>query len=149
MIEISKSQEVSAPVEKVWPLVSDLENEQKYWTTLRDVRILGKKDDFTVEREATIRRGPMGDAKSFQTLSIDPSNKSSTLTLTKGPMLGSRKIILTSLDGGGKTKIDAAWQFEIKGIPGFAQGFVKDSISEATEKALAAIAEEAKTGRSK
>ena len=33
----------------------------------------------------------------------------------------------------------------LKGIPGFAQGFVKDNISEETEKALAKIAEEAKS----
>jgi len=72
MIEINKSQEVVAPVEKVWQFVGDLENEQKYWTVLRNVKILRKKDSLTVEREATIQRGPMGEAKSLQTLSIDP-----------------------------------------------------------------------------
>ena len=145
MIEISKSQEVSAPVEKVWSLVGDLEHEQKYWTTLTNVKILSRSDEFTVEREASIRRGPMGEAKSYQTLSIDPSAKSSNLMLTKGPMLGSRKISLSPIDGGKKTVIDATWQFELKGIPGFAQGFVKDSISEVTEQALASIAKDAQS----
>lgn len=136
---------MSAPAEKVWSLVGDLEHEQKYWTTLRNVKILSRKDEFTVEREASIRRGPMGEAKSYQTLSIDPKAMSSTLFLTKGVMLGSRKISVLPIDGGKKTKIDAAWQFELKGIPGFAQGFVKDSISDVTEQALAAIAKDAQS----
>lgn len=142
MIEISKIQEASAPVEKVWRLVGDLENEQNYWPVLRNVKILEKKNSYTVEREATIQRGPMGEAKSFQTLTVDPEQKSSTLTMTKGPMLGSRKIVLSPIDAGKKTRIDVNWKFEIQGIPGFAQGFVKGNISEVTEKALAAIAEE-------
>jgi carbon monoxide dehydrogenase subunit G len=145
MIEITKTQEALVPVEKVWQLIGDLENEQKYWTVLRNVKILSKKDSLTVEREATIRRGPMGDAKSVQSLSLDPAKKTSMLTLTKGPLIGSRKISITSMDNGKKTKIDVDWQFELKGIPGFAQGFVKDNISEETEKALTTIAEEAKS----
>ena len=143
MIEISKSQEAASPVEKVWQLVGDLENEQKYWPVLRNVKILSRKDN-SVEREATIQRGPMGEATSLQILSIDPKQRSSTLRMTKGPMLGTRKIILSSTDGGKRTKIDASWQFELKGIPGFAQGFVKDNISEVTEKALATIAEDSR-----
>lgn len=145
MIEISKSQQVSAPVGKVWPIISDLENEQKYWTTLHNVKILNRKNDTTVEREATIRRGPMGEAKSTQTLTVDPVKKSSTLKMTKGPMLGTRKISLGALDDGKRTKLEVSWQFELKGIPGFAQGFVKDNISETTEKALEAIAKEAES----
>jgi len=141
MIEINKSQEVVAPVEKVWQFVGDLENEQKYWTVLRNVKILRKKDSLTVEREATIQRGPMGEAKSLQTLSIDPVQKMSTLTMTDGPMLGTRKVVLNSVDGK-KTKIDVSWKFELKGIPGFAQGFVKDNISDVTEKAIATIAQD-------
>jgi len=147
MIEIRKSQETPTSVEKVWQLIGDLEHEQKYWTALRNVKILNKKDSFTVEREATIRRGPMGDAKSVQRLSLDPAKKTSTLTLIKGPLLGSRKIPLSSMDDEKKTKIDVSWQFELKGIPGFAQGFVKDNISEETEKALTTISEEAKSGK--
>jgi len=68
--------------------------------------------------------------------------KTSTLTMTKGPMLGTRKVILSSIEDGKKTKIDVSWRFEMKGVPGFAHGFVKDNISEVTEKALDAIAEE-------
>ena len=146
MIEISKSQEVVAPVDKVWQLVGDLEHEQRYWTVLKNVKIL-EKDTLSVKREATIQRGPIGEAKSVQTLVLDPVRKISTLTMTEGPMLGERKIMLTSLDDGKRTKIDVNWHFELKGIPGFAQGFVKNNISDVTEKALSAIASDVSSGQ--
>ena len=141
LIEINRSQEVQAPIEAVWKLISDLDNEHKNWSLLRDVKTLSKTDN-SVEREVKIRRGPMGEAKSVQTLVVDSTKKSTTLMMTKGPMLGTRSIVLTKLSKD-RTKVDVNWKFEMKGVPGFAMGFVKDSISEVTEKALTQIAEEA------
>jgi carbon monoxide dehydrogenase subunit G len=141
MIEINKSQEIQAPVDVVWKLVADLDNEHKDWSLLRDVKTLSKTDN-SVEREVKIRRGPMGEAKSVQTLVVDSAEKSTMLTITKGPMLGTRKIILNKLSQG-RTKVDVNWAFEMKGVPGFAMGFVKDNIAGVTEEALSKIAEEA------
>jgi carbon monoxide dehydrogenase subunit G len=140
MIEIIKNQEANAPIETVWKAISDADNEQKYWSALRNVKILSRNGN-TIEREATIRRGPMGEAKSFQTLVINPAEKTTMLTMTKGPMLGTRKVALISVTKE-RTRIDVSWQFELKGIPGFAQGFVKDNISEVTDTALIEITAE-------
>ena len=145
MVEISKSGEAKAPVGSVWSVISDLENEHKQWPLLRDVKILSRTET-SIEREVSIRRGPMGDAKSVNTLTLDPAAKSTTLTLTKGPMLGTRTIALTDL-GDGRTRIDVEWEFEMKGVPGFAMGFVKDNISDVTEKSLAEIAGKAERTR--
>jgi hypothetical protein len=57
-------------------------------------------------------------------------------------MLGTRKIALSKI-GDEQTKIDIDWKFEMKGVPGFALGFVKENIADSTEKALARIAEDA------
>lgn len=138
MIEIDKSSEVNASIGSVWKLVGDLDNEHKNWPILKDVRVI-KKQENSLEREVKIPRGPLGDAKSLQTLVVDPVKKLTTLTMTKGPMLGSRKILLDEL-GENKTKIKVYWSFEMKGVPGFALGFVKDNISDATEKALQLLA---------
>jgi carbon monoxide dehydrogenase subunit G len=145
MVEINKSQEAHAPIETVWKAISDVEGEQKYWPVLKNVKILSRNGN-TIEREATIRRGPLGEAKSTQTLVVDPQEKSTALKMTKGPMLGTRKIALSSISKD-RTKIDVIWQFEMKGVPGFALGYVKDNISEATEKALREIATETEGGR--
>ena len=138
MIDIEKSLEVKAPIETVWKLVGDLDTEHKNWHVLKDVKIIKKTND-SVEREVKIPRGPMGAAKSTQTLTVDQVKKVTTLAMTKGQMLGTRKISLEDI-GKDRTKIDVNWNFELKGVPGFALGFVKDNISEATEKALEQIA---------
>ncbi len=106
MIEINKSQEVTAPVEKVWKLVSDSRMSKSTWTVLRNVKILSKKDNSTVEREATIRRGPM-DRQKVCRLFLSIPVKIETLTMTDGPMLGTRKIVLNSVDEK-KTKIEVS-----------------------------------------
>jgi hypothetical protein len=146
MLEIDKSLEVKSSVESVWKQVGDVGNEHKNWHILKDVKVL-KKTENSVEREVKIPRGPMGDVKSLQTLTIDPTKKVTTLTMTKGPMLGTRKISLTKL-GDNETKIAVDWNFEMKGVPGFALGFVKDNISDATEKALEQIAKAARSDKS-
>jgi hypothetical protein len=137
MITINKSQEVSASLGSVWDVVSDLDHEHDYWDALKATKVLSRKD-YSIEREVTITRGPMGRTKSVQTLVLEPM-KSTTLTMTKGPMLGTRKLVLSSLDGN-RTRIDVSWEFEMKGVPGFALGFIQENISQVTEKALALIA---------
>lgn len=141
MVEIKKSVETKANNSEVWKIVSDLDNEHKNWDLLRDVKILGKKDN-SVDREVKIRRGPMGEANSIQTLTIDPAKKVTILTMTGGPMLGTRKISLHNI-ADSKTRIDVDWKFEMKGVPSFALSFVEDNISKVTEESLQRIAEQA------
>lgn len=141
MIEIRKTHEADAPIDAVWKRVSDLDNEHKDWPLLRDVKILAKTGN-SVDREVKIRRGPMGEAKSMQTLVVDPATKSTNLTMTRGPMLGTRKISLSKISDD-RTKIDVDWEFEMKGVPSFALGFVKDNIANVTAKSLEQIALEA------
>lgn len=141
MAKIRKSAEANADISRVWKIVSDLDKEHKNWDLLRDVKILGKREN-SVDREVKIRRGPMGEAKSVQTLSIDPGRKVTVLTMTEGPMLGTRKISLHKI-GESRTRIDVDWEFEMRGIPSFTLGFVEDNISNVTEESLERIAEQA------
>jgi ribosome-associated toxin RatA of RatAB toxin-antitoxin module len=146
MIKINKNREISAPVGLVWDVISNMDNEQKYWPTLKDIKVLSREGN-TIKREATITRGQFGNAKSLQTVIIDPKEKSVTVNMTKGPMLGTRKTTLEFL-GEDKTKIEVGWEFEMKGVPSFALGNVEDAISKTTEKALAKIAEDAESSGS-
>ena len=135
-MKIVKSREVSSTVDRVWDAVSNLDNERKHWSVIKDIRIL-RREGNTIEREATIMRGPMGNVKSLQTLILTPK-LSTTLRMTKGPLIGTRKILLNSL-GQKMTKIDVIWDFELEGIPEFAHSFVKNNISRVTDNALTAI----------
>ena len=140
MIKIANSRETSASVDRVWDVISDLDNEKNYWTAIENVRVLCT-DGNKIEREATIMRGPMGNVKSLQTLVLDPK-KAITLNMTKGPLIGTRTVVLNP-SGENGTSIDVTWEFELVGIPGFASSFVKDNISSITESALDRIVEDA------
>ena len=140
MIRISKSREVASSVDRVWDAISSLDNEKKYWSVIKDIRIL-RRDGNTIERETTIMRGPMGDVKSLQTLILNP-RESTILRMTNGPLIGTRKIVLNS-SGEKRTRIDVNWEFELEGIPEFGHSFVKDNISTVTENALTQIADDA------
>ena len=140
MIRVAKTQEIVSPIERVWETVSNLQNEKRQWPVIRDIRVKSRNGN-RVEREATIMRGPLKSVKSIQSLVLEPK-RSVTLTMTKGPLIGTRKIILKALDDD-KTRIDVTWEFELDGIPIFAESFVKNNISELTENALAEIAKEA------
>ncbi len=133
-----KSREIASSIDRIWDVISNLDIERKLWSVIKDVRVL-RREGNTIEREATIMRGPMGNVKSLQTLVLDPK-RSMILTMTKGPLIGTRKMVLHSSEGD-RTRIDVIWEFELEGIPGFAQSFVKNTISEVTESALDQIAE--------
>ena len=136
-MKIVKSREVASSLDQVWDAISNLDNERKHWSIIKDIRIL-RRDGDTIEREATIMRGPMGNVESLQTLILMPK-ASTILRMTKGPLVGTRKILLNSL-GKKLTRIDVIWEFELEGIPEFAHSFVKNNVSRVTENALTAIA---------
>jgi ribosome-associated toxin RatA of RatAB toxin-antitoxin module len=140
VIKIVKGKEVASSIDSLWDTISNLENEKKQWPLIKNIRLLSRNGN-TLEREATIMRGPMANVKSSQTLILDPK-RSIILKMTKGPLIGTRKIAL-SPSGEDGTRIDVTWEFELEGIPEFAQSFVKNKISEVTESALIQIAKEA------
>ena len=146
MIRIAKTREIVSPIERVWETVSNLQNEKRQWPVIRDIRVKSRNGN-RIEREATIMRGPLKSVKSIQSLVLEPK-RSVTLTMTKGPLIGTRKIILKALDDD-KTRIDVTWEFELEGIPTFAESFVKNNISELTENALAEITKEAQAASPK
>lgn len=139
MVNISKSGEVHSTVDTVWKIICDTDRDEKYWSAIRDVKVLSR-DGNTIVREADV--GPRGFGhRSRQTLVLDPK-KSITLRMEGGPMAGERTMVVVPM-GKNDTRIDVAWNFELKDVPAFVQGLVKNQISKVTEKALEKIAVEA------
>ncbi|MGC2308918.1 MAG: hypothetical protein WA461_10975, partial [Nitrososphaeraceae archaeon] len=69
--EIKVSREVSAPIDKVWNIVSDIDNESKYWSIIKNIKNINKIDNMT-EREVIVQAGPGGDTKTHQFVNVDP-----------------------------------------------------------------------------
>ena len=47
--QIKVTSEISAPVDQVWSIVSDIDNETKYWSTSKNIKNINKTDDI-IER---------------------------------------------------------------------------------------------------
>ena len=53
MITINASREISAPIDRIWNIVADVDNEPRYWRGTKTVKNISKADN-KIEREVTI-----------------------------------------------------------------------------------------------
>ena len=136
MAEIRTSVEINAPLEKVWNLVSDLDNEPKFWKGTKEIRNVSKEGN-TVIREVTIA---FKDSKCMQTVTLYPKEKIH-VGFTKGIINGTKTISLHP--EGNSTHLEAAWDVKLSGMMGMFTGMVKKHIQSGTEQALQSIKQEA------
>jgi carbon monoxide dehydrogenase subunit G len=132
MVTINASQEVSAPLDRVWDIVADMDNEPQYWHGTKAVKNISRNGNV-IEREVTIA---FKDSKCRQTVVLNPK-KSIDITIRDGPMKGTKVVTLNP--SGGRTRIDVVWQIKLAGFLGMFSGMVKKHIAEGTEEALARI----------
>jgi hypothetical protein len=134
---INESREVPASVDKVWNIVSDVDNDPQYWSGIKEVKNVNTNSNV-IERNITT----INNANAHQIVTLDPK-KSIIINQTAGPITGTRTLILSPSDVNG-TKIDVSWNMDFSGIPIIGRGFAKDNILKSTEEALNKIAEVAK-----
>lgn len=136
MAEIRTSVEINAPLEKVWNLVSDLDNEPKFWKGTKEIRNVSKEGNV-VTREVTIA---FKDSKCMQTVTSYPKEKIHA-EFTKGIINGTKIIRLHP--EGNSTHLEAAWEIKLSGMMGMFTGMIKKHIQNGTEQALQSIKQEA------
>ena len=134
---INASRKVPASVDKVWNIVSDVDNDPQYWSGIKEVKNVNTNSNV-IERNITT----INNANAHQIVTLDPK-KSIIINQTAGPITGTRTLILSPSDVNG-TKIDVSWNMDFSGIPIIGKGFAKDNILKSTEEALNKIAEAAK-----
>jgi len=136
MAEIRTSVEINAPLEKVWNIISDLDNEPKFWKGTKEIRNISKEGNI-VTREVTIA---FKDSKCMQTITLYPKEKIHA-EFTKGIINGTKTISLQP--EGNSTHLEAAWDVKLSGMMGMFTGMVKKHIQNGTEQALQSIKQEA------
>jgi ribosome-associated toxin RatA of RatAB toxin-antitoxin module len=134
MITISASREMSAPLDRIWNVVADVDNEPEYWRGTKTVKNISKAGN-KIEREVTIA---FKDSKCRQTVVLHPK-KSVEIMITQGPIRGTKTVLLDPLDNH-KTRIDVVWNVKLTGFLGLFTGVVKRHIAEGTDEALFRIA---------
>lgn len=133
MAVINASRQLSAPVEKAWEIIGDVDNEPTYWHGTKSVRNISRNGNV-IERDVTIA---FRDSRCRQTVILDPK-KSVTINITEGPFKGTKKVTLIPV--GDKTRVEVAWDIKLAGFLGIFSGMVKKHIAEGTEEALERIA---------
>ncbi|HKZ61913.1 MAG TPA: SRPBCC family protein [Nitrososphaera sp.] len=133
MATINASREVAAPLDRVWDIVADIDNEPRYWHGTKTVKNISRSGN-TIEREVTLA---FKDAKCRQTVVLNPK-RSVEIAITEGPLKGTKVVTLSP--SGNSTKIDVVWDIKLAGFLGMFTGMVKKHIAEGTEEALERIA---------
>ena len=134
MVEINASREVPAPLDRIWDVVSDVDSEPRYWRDLHAVYNVLRNGNV-IEREVTVG---FRNSKGRQIVELHPK-KSIEVTLTEGPMIGTR--IMTLIPSSDETtKVNVSWDVKLSGIPLLFRGVVRERIAEGTKEALDRIA---------
>jgi uncharacterized protein YndB with AHSA1/START domain len=144
--EIRASREISAPIDQVWNVVSNVDNETKYWSTFKAIKNINKTainmTADTTEREVTLAAGPLGETITHQFVTVNSEQFVVQTNITEGPVTGTRLLTLSPSSNSNATKIDVLWNVDLSGIPIFGRDFAKDGIMRTTEEALSNIAAE-------
>jgi carbon monoxide dehydrogenase subunit G len=135
MAVIETSNEINAPIEKVWDLVSDIDNEPKFWKGTKEVRNISKEGNI-VNREIIIA---FRDQKCQQEVTLYPKEKIVAI-FTKGIISGSKTVKLISQEN--HILLEVKWDIKLTGIMGMFTGMIKKHIRSGTDLALQSIKEE-------
>ena len=132
MASIEVETEIDATPEKVWEVVSDIDNEPKFWKGTKAVRNL-EKDGNMIKREITIA---FRDQKCMQEVTLEPKERIRA-KFTKGIIDGEKVVSVFQRDG--KTVLQTVWDVRLTGMMGMFTGMIKKHIKSGTEQAMQSI----------
>jgi carbon monoxide dehydrogenase subunit G len=135
MATIEVEIEINSTIDKVWEIVSDIDNEPKFWKGTKEVKNISKEGN-TVNREITIA---FRDQKCLQQVKIYPKEKIEA-KFTKGIIEGEKIISVTAK--GEKTILSTYWDIKLTGMMGMFTNIIKKHIKSGTEQAMQSIKEE-------
>jgi len=135
MAEIKTSVIINSTQEKIWDVISDIDNEPKFWKGTKQVRNISKKEG-QISREITIA---FRDQKCLKEVTIVPKEMIKAV-FTKGVIVGEK--ILTLRDMENSCELEATWDVKLSGKMGMFTGMIKKHIKSGTEQALQEIKKE-------
>ena len=139
MVSVAKievSTKIQSTVDKVWDIISDIDNETKYWKGTKEIHNISK-DGNKINREVIIA---FRDSKCLQEVTLNPKEKIEVV-FTKGIIQGTKTINLKTLEG--EILLEAIWDVKLSGMMGMFTGMIKKHVKSGTEQALQAIKSEA------
>ena len=135
MADIETAITINALPEQVWEIISDIDNEPKFWKGTKGVHNISKEGNIT-KREIVIA---FRDQKCQQEVTLYPKEKIVAI-FTKGIINGSKTITLKDKDE--KTELRVFWDIKLSGLMGMFTGMIKKHIKDGTDLALQSIKKE-------
>ena len=134
--KIEVSTKIKSSVDKVWEIVSDIDNETKFWKGTKEIHNISKEGN-KINREVVIA---FRDSKCLQEVTLYPKEKIEAV-FTKGVIQGTKTMRLLPQDEG--VELTTEWDMKLSGMMGMFTGMVKKHVKSGTEQALHAIKLEA------
>ena len=135
MAEIKTSVIINSTQEKIWDVISDIDNEPKFWKGTKEVKNISSNGNH-ISREITIA---FRDQKCLQEITIIPKQSIKAI-FTEGVIVGEKILTLKKLDD--SCELEAVWDVKLSGMMGMFTGMIKKHIKSGTEQALQAIKKE-------
>ena len=135
MAEIKTSVTINSTQEKIWSVISDIDNEPKFWKGTKEVKNISR-DGNKISREITIA---FRDQKCLHEVTITPKEMIRAV-FTKGVIVGEK--ILTLKNNGDSCELQVIWDVKLSGMMSMFTGMIKKHIKSGTEQALQAIKKE-------
>ena len=135
MAEIKASVIINSTVDKIWEIISDINNEPEFWKGTKSIRNISQEGN-TTKREITIA---FKDKKCLQDVTLYPKERVEAI-FTKGIINGSKTITIQQIDD--TCKLEAVWDIKLSGMMGMFTGMIKKHIQSGTEQALTEIKKE-------
>mgnify|MGYP001142129576 FL=1 len=135
MATIVVQTEINATLEKVWEVISDIDNEPKFWKGTKEVKTLSTEGNI-IKREITIA---FRDQKCLQEIQLKPK-ESIRAKFTKGILNGTK--VITLIPKSNSVLIETSWDIKLSGMMNMFTGVIKNHIKSGTEQALKSIKEE-------
>ena len=135
MTEINASVIINSNIDKIWDIISDINNEPEFWKGTKSIRNISQEGN-TTKREITIA---FKDKKCLQDFTLYPKEKVEAV-FTKGIINGRKTVTVQQTDNG--CKLEANWDIKLSGMMGMFTGMIKKHIQSGTEQALIEIKRE-------
>ncbi len=135
MVEINVKVQIDAPIERVWDVVSRVDEDPRFWNLMKAIRNISKSEKEIV-RQVTLGKTE----KCNQKITFLPKEAVHVLW-TKGVITGEKDIVLTSL--GNATLLEVKMDYKISGPARFFPGAITDDLHLEAEMAVELIKEKA------
>ena len=135
MATIVVQTEIKATIDKVWEVISDIDNEPEFWKGTKKVKTLSVEGDI-IKREITIA---FRDQKCLQEIQLKPK-KEIKAKFTKGILDGTK--IITLKPENDKVIMETSWEIKLSGMMNMFTSMIKNHIKSGTEQAMKSIKKE-------